>query len=307
MRYFLLLLTIPLSFFGAGTALAEPVCIEDDTGQKVCRKSLPERIVSLSPGATELVFAAGAGPRVAGVDAHSDYPEEVANLPRVGGYPDTSVEAIVALKPDFIVAWAGGNKPQLTSVLESFGIPLFYIDPQSFSDVSSAIGRLGILFGTEGQASKAASEVNKRYQAIAANYSHKTPVRVFYELWNEPLMSVNKTHIIGQVMEVCGGENIYAQTRTQVPTVSIESLIAADPQVISSSTFIKDGKTVEQRWNQWQNITAVKNNAYITVSGDLISRPTPRALDAAQEFCQKLDVIRTHRYSQKSTAQKEKK
>ena len=88
-------------------------------------------------------------------------------------------------------------------------------------------------------------------------------------------MSINGNHIIHQVIDMCGGENVFAGASTQVPQVSIEALIAADPQVISSSTFIKDGKTIEERWKQWHNISAVKNKAYITVPGDQISRPTP--------------------------------
>lgn len=297
-----ILLAIPISLLGAGLVQAKTVCVDDDTGRQVCRKNAPQRIVSLSPGSTELIFAAGGGSQVIGVDAHSDYPEEVANIPRVGGYPDTSIEAIIVLKPDFIVAWAGGNKQQLTSMLESVGIPMFYINPLDFSDISSAISRLGTLFGAEQQAQKAAAEVDSRYKAIAAGYSQKTQVTVFYEIWNTPLMSVNSHHIIGQVIEVCGGKNIFADARAQVPRVSMESLMAANPQVISSSTFIKDGKTIEQRWARWENIEAVKNHSFITLAGDSISRPTPRTLDAAQEFCEKLDVIRTSHYSKTPTA-----
>lgn len=298
-----LFLSLSLLLGSIGSAHAAPICATDDVGRHFCPQTEIKRVVSLSPGSTELIFAAGGGLRVIGVDENSDYPVEVANIDRVGGYPNISIESIIALKPDLIVAWAGGNSRQLTSILESVGIPLFYINPQNFDDIASAIRNLGNILSTEEQASKAAKEVEQRYKTIAEQYKNKTPVTVFYEIWNNPLMSVNSNHIIHQVIEVCGGKNVYADARTQVPQVSIESLVAANPRVISSSTFIKDGKTIEQRWGQWQNLSAVKNSAYITVSGDLISRPTPRTLDAAQEFCEKLDDIRLKTASLKTAAQ----
>ena len=291
MRHLFLALSLLLG--SVVTAQAASLCVTDDAGRSVCPEKTIKRIVSLSPGSTELVFAAGAGSLVVGVDEHSDYPADVNNVARVGGYPNTSVESIVALQPDLIVAWAGGNRPQVTSMLESMGMPLFYIKPSSFSDVASAIRRLGIILGTTPQANKAAESVEQRYSSIAGQYQKKEPVRVFYEIWDNPLMSINGNHIIHQVIDICGGKNVFADASAPVPQVSIEALVAADPQVISSSTFIKDGKTIEERWDKWRNISAVENRAYITVPGDLISRPTPRALDAAQEFCEKLEVIRS--------------
>ena len=300
MRHLFLTLSVLLGCISS--AQAASVCVTDDVGRSLCPKTEIKRVISLSPGSTELIFAAGGGSRVVGVDEHSNYPAEVASIDRVGGYPNISIESVVSLKPDLIVAWAGGNSPKLTSMLESVGIPMFYIKPQSFDDVASAIRNLGKVFGTQAQANKTAGDVEQRYKSIAGQYKNKKPVKVFYEIWNDPLMSVNRSHIIHQVIEVCGGKNVFADARTQVPQVSIESLIAANPQVISSSTFIKDGKTIEERWNKWQNLSAVKDSAYITVSGDLISRPTPRTLDAAQEFCEKLDDIRLKTASQKTAA-----
>ena len=189
MRHYLLTLFLLLGCIT--TAQAAQVCARDDTGRSVCPESPVERIVSLSPGSTELVFAAGGGSRMVGVDGNSDYPAEVADIARIGEYPNISVESIAALKPDLIVAWAGGNSPQVTSMLESVGIPLFSINPQSFQDIASAIRGLGVLFATEVVAEKAADDVEHRYQALAAQYKHKKPITVFYELWNQPLMTVN--------------------------------------------------------------------------------------------------------------------
>ena len=147
-----LFLTLSLLLGSVVSVQAAPVCVTDDAGRSVCPKKTIKRVVSLSPGSTELVFAAGAGSLVVGVDEHSDYPADVESIARIGGYPNTSVESIVALQPDLIVAWAGGNRPQVTSMLESMGTPLFYIKPSDFNDVASAIQRLGVVFGTTPQA-----------------------------------------------------------------------------------------------------------------------------------------------------------
>ena len=298
MRHFLLI--IPFMLFSMNSLYAASICARDDAGRQVCTSKPIQRIVSLSPGSTELIFAAGGGDRVVGIDEHSDYPPSVSTIQRIGGYPNISIESIVALKPDLIVAWAGGNSPQLTSMLESFGSNLFYINPVNFTEISSVIRRLGSLLETMPEASESADAVDRQYQALKAQYSFKPAITVFYEIWNNPLMTINRNHIIGQVIEVCGGKNVYANASAQVPRISMESLLAANPQVISSSTFIKDGKTIEERWSNWKTITAVKNSAFITIDGDRISRPTPRALEAAKELCKKLDAVRAFQSPQQS-------
>lgn len=116
---------------------AAQVCIKDDLKREVCAPKSVKKIVSLSPGSTELIYAAGAGKQVVAVDDHSDYPPAVAKVPRVGGFPNVSIEAIAAMKPDLVVAWAGGNSPKVTSKLESLGVRVFYIDPLSFPEIAS--------------------------------------------------------------------------------------------------------------------------------------------------------------------------
>ncbi|MGI9281688.1 MAG: cobalamin-binding protein [Endozoicomonas sp.] len=280
-------------FFGHTTLLqAVEVCIEDDVRREVCVPKSVKKIISLSPGATELIYAAGAGKNVVAVDDHSDFPPAVAKVPRIGGFPNISVEAIAAMNPDVVVAWAGGNSPKVTSRLESLGVRVFYIDPLSFPDIASAIKRLGKLFGTSLVADKEAERLLARYQSIKNKYQVKKPVTVFYEIWNKPLMSISRNQIIGQVIELCGGQNIYADSKIRVPKVSMESLLGRNPQAIVSSNNLKDGKTIEERWSKWSDLQAVKQHHLLTVEGNLISRPTPRVLDAAESLCQQLESVR---------------
>ncbi|WP_422412944.1 MULTISPECIES: cobalamin-binding protein [unclassified Endozoicomonas] len=271
---------------------AAQVCIKDDLKREVCAPKSVKKIVSLSPGSTELIYAAGAGKQVVAVDDHSDYPPAVAKVPRVGGFPNVSIEAIAAMKPDLVVAWAGGNSPKVTSKLESLGVRVFYIDPLSFPEIASVIRRLGRLFGTSAVADKEAKRFLARYQSIKKKYQFKKPVTVFYEIWNKPLMSISRNQIIGQVIELCGGQNIYADSKIRVPKVSMESLLGKNPEVIVSSSNLKDGKAIEERWSKWSDLQAVKQHHLITVPGNLISRPAPRALDAAESLCQQLESVR---------------
>jgi iron complex transport system substrate-binding protein len=269
-----------------------PLCVKDDLSRDVCTNSTAQKIISLSPGSTELIYAAGAGQKVIAVDDYSDFPPEVEAVPKIGGFPNVSVEAITAMKPDVVVAWAGGNSPKVTSRLESLGIRVFYIDPLSFPDIASTIKRLGLLFDSNDQAENRASNVLSRYQSLKHRYQGQTPVSVFYEIWNKPLMSISRNQIIGQVIELCGGENVFADAQVRVPKVSMESLLGRNPQVIVSSSNLKDGKTIEERWKSWKKLKAVKEGHLYTLNGSLISRPTPRALDAAEELCQQLESVR---------------
>ncbi|WP_252178691.1 cobalamin-binding protein [Endozoicomonas sp. 4G] len=282
-----------LVFSGYTTLLqASEICVADDLARKVCVPELVKKIISLSPGSTELIYAAGAGKQLVAVDDHSDYPPAVAKIPRIGGFPNISVEAIAAMKPDVVVAWAGGNSPKVTSKLESLGITVFYIDPLSFPDIASVIRRLGKLFGTSAVADKEAKKFLARYQAIKKHYQVKKPVTVFYEIWDKPLMSISNDQIIGQVIALCGGQNIYADSKVRVPQVTMESLLSKNPEVIVSSNNLKDGKTIEARWSQWSDLRAVAQHYLFTVEANLISRPSPRVLDAAESLCQQLESVR---------------
>lgn len=298
MRYFLpVLITFLLCLTTLGLSAQElsieERCVTDDKSRSVCIKDPVKRVISLSPGSTELIYAAGGGDKVIAVDAHSDYPSQVKNLPRIGGYPNISVEAITAMKPDVVIAWAGGNSPKVTSKLESIGIRVFYIDPITFPGIASTLRRLGTLFGTQAVAEENAADLDKRYQSLKLHYQSKRPVTVFYEIWNKPLMTISRDQIIGQVIELCGGRNIFADAAVRVPKVSMESLLGLNPEVILSSDGLKDGKSIQERWSRWTKLRAVREGSLFTVNGDQISRPTPRALDAAEITCQLLERVRS--------------
>ena len=294
-HHFLLFAVMLVNSAHAFSAEGKIVCVTDDLQRNVCIDQPVKRIISLAPGTTELTFSAGGGNKLVAVDDHSDYPEAVRNIPRIGGYPNVNAEAIVAMNPDLVFAWSGGHDSRLSAQLEKLGLTVYYSDPIDFDGIASAIRRMGKIMGTAPQAEKNAAAFTERYHSVKKKYSSLDPVKVFFEIWNEPLMTVNGQQIISRVIELCGGKNLYADAASRVVTVSIESLLGKNPDVIVSSRIVQGGSGIEKRWNRWNKINAVKNNHLFTIEGDLIVRPTPRVLDGAEILCQKFQTVRANK------------
>ena len=273
-------------------ASATQRCAVDDAGKKLCLTSAAQRIATLSPGATELTFATGAGDKViAGVN-HSDYPPAARKLPLVGNHTRIDVETLLALKPDLIVTWVTGNPPAQMELLHELGLPMFAIEPRTFEGVSSAIERLSVLTGTEQQGFAEAERFRAGIAAITEQYRHAKPVRVFYQVWETPLMTINNEHLIGKVLQLCGGVNVFAEMPRLVPRISPEVVLEADPQVILTGSV--EGASDDQldHWKNYPKLRAVAENNLFFVPASPISRPTPRLLEASRDICQKLDIAR---------------
>ncbi len=267
-------------------------CAVDDAGQKLCLTAPAQRIATLSPGATELTFAAGAGDKVVAGVNHSDYPPAARKLPLVGNHTRIDLEALLALKPDLVVTWVTGNPPAQMELLQALGLPMFAIEPRSFEAVSSAIERLSVLTGTEPQGFAEAERFRTGIAAISAQYRHAEPVAVFYQVWETPLMTINNQHLIGKVLQLCGGVNVFAEMPRLVPRISPEVVLEADPEVILTGSV--EGAIDDQldHWKSYPKMAAVAKNNLFYIPASPISRPTPRLLEASRDICQKLDIAR---------------
>lgn len=284
-----LLLTVVLP---QAVATAAQRCVADDALRTLCIATPAQRIATLSPGATELTFAAGAGEQViAGVN-YSDYPPAALKLPLVGTHTRIDVEALLALKPDLIVTWVTGNPSAQVELLQELGLPIFAIEPRTFEGVSSAIERLSILAGTEEVGFAEAERFRTGITAIAEQYRDAKPVSVFYQVWETPLMTINNTHLIGKVLQLCGGVNIFADMPRLVPRISPEVVLQADPEVILTGSV--EGASDQQldHWKQYPKMRAVALDNLFFVPSSPISRPTPRLLEASRDICQKLNIAR---------------
>ncbi len=244
------------------------------------------RIITLAPHITELFFEVGAGNLVVGTVDYSNYPEAAKKIERIGGYNSVSVERILALKPDFIVAIPGSAMAPQIDKLEKLGVKVRYSDPATAQDVFDQLIRIGGWVDKEELAKQKADDFIKKWQAMKLRYQGKplNKPKVFFQAWLKPLMTLNKDNLIHQVIELCGGQNIFADLSMPVPQISIESVIAMSPDVIiySGPSPTEDSKNY---WRTWQSIPAVKNNRVYWVHSDDLARPVPQILKGAQSVC----------------------
>ncbi len=263
-------------------------------GTSVALAQPARRIVSLAPHLTELLYAAGAGDRVVGAVSYSDFPPAARSLPQVGDYGSVDLERIVALKPDLIVAWRSGNSSAQLKALERLGFPVFRSEQRALEDIPRTLEQLGELAGSAEVAKAAATTWRRRLARLRQRYAQATPLSVFYEVWHQPLMTVNGKHLISAAIDLCGGRNVFATLPALAPQISVEAVLAADPQVIVASGMDSARPEWLDEWRVWPQLDAVRHDHLYFVPPDLLQRPGPRFIDGAEQLCQALDRARGH-------------
>lgn len=255
------------------------------------------RIVALSPHLTELAFAAGAGAQLVAVVEYSNSPPAARNLPRVGDAFRLDLEALAAARPDLVLGWPSGNSPATLERLRRLGYRVVELEPRRLADVGDQIEAIGRLAGTEAEAGQAARAWREGLAALQARYAQSRPGRVFYQIAPQPLLTVNREHFIGQAIELCGGENIYAGIPALTPVVSVESVVAEAPDVIVAGDYTRGpgspaaGSPLDL-WRSWERIPAVARNRLYVIDPDLMSVPGPRLLTGITRLCAALNESR---------------
>ena len=303
-RLFAVALVLAAVAMAARAAQAAPIRAIDDAGHTVTLARAATRIVTLAPSLTELVFAAGGGAAVVGTTALSDFPEAARRIDRVGDASRLDVERVLALKPDLVLVWQRGNLGREIEQLGAAGIALFQLEPHRLDDVPRAVERLGVLLGSEASARTNAAELRAQLQALRSAHAGAAPVRVFYQVWQSPLMTVNRAQMIGDAIALCGGRNVFAALAPLVPVVSTEAVVAADPEAIFTASEEGGAAASWQRapaapslaaWRRHAQIAAVRRGWMFTVNGDLISRQGPRIVQGVAAICAALDTVRRER------------
>jgi len=277
----------------AGFAQAAPVTVQDDAGNTLTLPAPARRIVSLAPHTTELLFAAGAGAEVVGVSQFSDYPEAAKRLPQVGGSAGFDLERIAAQKPDLVVIWKSGTSAAQAEALHKMGFPVFESEPHDFATVASSLERLGRLAGKADAGRQAADVFRARWQLLVARYAHASPVTVFYQIWNAPLMTLNDHHLASAALAICGGKNVFGALPALAPTVNIEAVLQADPEVILTGSDAS-GEVIAN-WKKFSQLTAVRRDNLFALDSGTLTRGSPRVLDGTEAVCGKLDIARQRR------------
>ncbi len=273
-----LLLALPAQ---AGTATAA-IRLTDDAGNTLTLAHPPQRIISLTPHLTELLFAVGAGPQVVGVDSASDYPKAAQKLLRVGDFSRINFERILALKPDLIVAWVGGNRAADIHGLNKLGIPVLQTQATRLDDVARLLRLIGRASGHAEAGDAGARQFSTQLAGLKHAARQQAPIEVFYQVWDRPLMTVGGTHWISDALALCGARNVFSDLRGLSPVVSREAVLQRAPALIVGGT---DAPDMRRLWQPFASLPAVRNDAFVQIDADLLHRPTPRLIEGVAGLC----------------------
>jgi len=263
-------------------AQAAAIRLVDDVGQTLEFSHPPQRIISLTPHLTELLFAVGAGSQLVGVDGASDYPQAAQALPRVGDYSRINFERILALQPDLVLVWVGGNRAADIHRLTAMGVPVLQTQATRLADVARLLRLIGQASGHAGEGEAAARDFSLRLAALQVKPGGRPPLKVFYQVWDRPLMTVGGTHWISDALEVCGARNVFADLRGLSPVVSREAVLKRAPELIVSGS---DAPDMRRQWQRFASLPAVKNHGFVRVDADRLHRLTPRLLAGVADLC----------------------
>ena len=273
------------------SALAE-ISVTDFVGRTVTLQQPAQRIVALAPHAVENLFSAGAGSKLVGVVSYSDYPEAASAITRVGTYKAFSLESILVLQPDLIVMWASGNGMTVLEDLAGLEVPVYVSEPRQLSDIGRAIRDYGRLAGSATHGDMEADRIDQVISDLRTSYGGGSSLSVLYQVWHEPLQTLNGKHLISAVINLCGGHNVFADALSLAPKISIESVLERNPDVIVASGMDIARPEWLDLWLDYPSLTAVQNQALFFIHPDHIQRPTARLLLGAQALCRQLDSVR---------------
>jgi iron complex transport system substrate-binding protein len=285
MRAFALALALAL----AGAAQAR-IAVVDDDGRVVELAQPARRIVSLAPHLTEQLFAIGAGDLIVGTTDFADFPEAARGLPRVARAHSVDLERVSAARPDLVLVWGSGFPPATVDAVRRLGVPTFVSEPARLADIATSLERLGALTGRSSE--RAAAAFNAKLAALRDRYRGRREVRVFYQVWNDPLMTLGGRHVVSEAIALCGGRNVFADLAPIAPRVSTEAVLAADPEVIVTAEPGARPSDALAMWQRFGRISAVRRNLLVTLDADRINRHGPRIVDEIAVLCEAIDRAR---------------
>lgn len=280
------LCTLMLSFFAVtfcvDTSFART--ITDEIGRSINVPREPVRIVSLAPGITETLYELGLEGKIAGVTSYCNWPRQARQKPRIGGFTNPSIEKIVSLKPDLIIATADGNRKDTVTQLERIGLPVYVTNPSDTENILKSILNIGEITNQKDAASKLVAKLRKRLNNITVLTQNKKQPKVFFQIGLEPVITAGRGTLIDEAIERAGGINIAGNNTARYPRYSAEGIMAGSPDIILFAPMANDREfvTVKKFWQNFPGIPAVKNKKIYPVNTDLISRASPRIFDAIE-------------------------
>lgn len=254
----------------------------------------PQRIIALSPHSVELLYAIGAGDRIIATISHADYPAQAKDIEVIGDYRGITLEKLIALKPDLVVTWSGGNKLNQIEQIKKLGYKVIDSNPQSLPEIAKSLRLLGQATGQKARAEKIAEKFEQELQQITDKYQHRAKVRTFYQLWSKPLMTISKGSWINQFITRCGGINVFSDAEAAYPKISVENILLTNAEIILIPDDAQTRGHEIFKWKRWQILPAVQNKHIYQPDAKILHRPTPRVLGAMEQVCQQIDKARVN-------------
>lgn len=281
---------LALALLGAGAAAAG-IGVVDDAGTAIALDQPAQRIVSLAPHLTEQLFAIGAGDRIVATTEFADYPEQARSLPRAARAHSVDLERVAAVRPDLIVIWGSGFPPATLAALRRLGVPVYVDEPSSLDGIAESMLRLGRLTAAP-RAGAAAAEFRRAVATLRERYAGRREVSVFYQVWRQPLMTLGGRHVLSEALRVCAARNIFERLAPIAPQVSVEAVLAADPQMIVTAEPGGVDRGALDDWRRFAAQRAVAGGHLVTVDADRINRHSPRLADELAVLCERIDAVR---------------
>jgi iron complex transport system substrate-binding protein len=277
---------------GASEVASSRATVIDDLGRKVTVRYPPQRIVSLAPGATAMLLAAGAGDQLVATIEYSGQPASERNLPKVGSAEAIDMERLIALRPDVVVVWPDGNNPAQIATIERLGLPVYRQEAVTLDGIGDSLRRLGKLTGTSRVADQEAGSLEARLAVLRRQHANvsRAPT-VFLEVWDRPLYTVGGKELMSDALRVCGARNVFADLPQRAPSISIEAVIARHPDIIIAAAPPGMGFSWLAQWNRFPSLRAVRTGRLMTFEDQRLSGLGPGAIDATAGMCAKLATL----------------
>lgn len=268
------------------------ISLTDDLGRTVTLPHVPMRIVSLAPGATEMLFAAGAGERLIATVEYSDDPPAARRVPRIGDAAAIDMERLIALHADVVLVWPSGDNPAQVAAIERLGVPIYRQQVDAFSEFPASLRRLGALTGTPAAAENAAHALEGELAALARRYAQRAPVTVLLQIWDRPIYTVGGKHLMSDALLLCGARNVFADLKVAAPVVDIEAVISRDPDMIIAAAPPGEAAAWLTQWQAFPSLKAVRARRLIAFEDQRLSGLGPSALAATKGLCRLIDAQR---------------
>jgi iron complex transport system substrate-binding protein len=285
-------LLLSFLFAGSGHAADSTRQLRDDTGDTITVGSAPCRIVSLAPGTTAMLFAAGAGHCMVGTIAHSDEPAEAARVPLVGDAETLDFEQLIGLRPTVVVVAVDVVQRVRIDRIRALGIPVYQVHVTRLAQMPESLRRLGTLAGTETVANRKADELAAELAALDARYRNRTKIRVLYQIWDRPIYTIGGRHVITDALTLCGAVNVFADLETAAPAVTREAAVLRNPEMILASAPPGAADEWLAEWRNFPALAAVRNGQLVSYADTRIDRMGPSVIAATGQLCEVVDGAR---------------